>query len=251
MIWKVKSVSGTLMEDLVDRRGEVVVLVEGRVGRGVEDAEDYPLVFSRRQFLGGHYEHGHCQQGDHDPDCVDSRPGLQGDVEQAAIGVSQTFEIAGDAAGKAVLLDARFQHHGRHDRRKSKGHDPRDCDCAGQGEGEFPEQRAGQSSLQTDRKVNRRKRDGHGDDRPDQFTGADQGRLQRRSCPSRQVPFHILHNNDGVVDNKTDRQHDGKKGEQVDCEAEGLHKENRADQRHRDRHHRDEDRTEGAEEQER
>ena len=38
-----------------------------------------------------------------------------------------------------------------------------------EGLGELAEERAGQPTLQPDREVDRRKGDGHGDDRPDQF----------------------------------------------------------------------------------
>ena len=112
MIWKVKSVSGTLHEDLVDRGRVVAVLVQGRVGRSVEDAEDDPLVLRGRQFLGGHDEHRHREEADHDPDGVDRRPGRQGGVEPAAVGVSEALEVPGDPAGKAVLLDARLEELG-------------------------------------------------------------------------------------------------------------------------------------------
>ena len=66
----------------------------------------------------------------------------------------------------------------RHDRRQGQGDDPGDGDRPGQGEGELAEERAGQPSLQADGQVDRRQGDGHGDDRPDQFAGAEQGRLQ-------------------------------------------------------------------------
>ena len=68
--------------------------------------------------------------------------------------------------------------------------------------------------------------------------------------PFAQMALHVLHHHDGVVDHQTDREDDGQKGEQVDGEPEGLHQEDAADQRHRDRHHRHQDRAEGAEEEE-
>ena len=54
VIWKVNSVSGTLMKGLVDRRGVEAGLVQGGVGRGVENAEDDPLVLGGGQLLGRH-----------------------------------------------------------------------------------------------------------------------------------------------------------------------------------------------------
>ncbi len=72
-------------KDLVGRGRVAAGLVEGGVGRGVEDAEDHPLVLGRRQFLGRHDEHRDGQQAHDDPDQVDGRAGVQGGVEQAAV----------------------------------------------------------------------------------------------------------------------------------------------------------------------
>src|SRR3990172_1160703 len=238
-----------LVEDPVDLRGEEAVLVEGGVGGRVEDAEDDPLVLHRSQLLGGHDEHRHGDEGYRDPDRVDRRTRRQGGIETAAVGVFQALEIAGDAAGQAALPGAGLEQPGRHERRQGQGHDPGDGDRSRQSEGELPEERAGQPPLQTDGEVDRRQGDGHGDDRTDQFAGAGEGRFYGRFSFA-QVAFHVLHHHDGVVDHQPDRENDGQQGEQVHGEPEGLHQEDAADQRHRDRHHRDEDRTEGAQEQE-
>ena len=119
----------------------------------------------------------------------------------------------------------------------------------GQGEGELPEERAGQPPLQSDRQVDRRQGDGHGDDRPDQFAGADQGRLHG-GFPSADVALDVFQHDDGVVDHEADREDDRQQGEEVHGEPECLHQEDAADQGQRDRHHRDQNRAEGADEEE-
>ena len=60
-------------EGLVDRRSISAGLVEGGVGRCVEDAENNALVLGRRQFLGRHDEHRYREKAYDDPDHVDSR----------------------------------------------------------------------------------------------------------------------------------------------------------------------------------
>ena len=71
--------------DPVDRRGIAAGLVEGGIGRRIDDAENDALVLGGRQFLGRHDEHGDGQQAHHDPHHVDGRTGVEGDVEQAAV----------------------------------------------------------------------------------------------------------------------------------------------------------------------
>ena len=154
-----------------------------------------------------------------------------------------------DLAGKAVLFNSRFQQFGRHHRRQGQGHDTGNGDRTGQGEGELPEQRTGQSALQADGGIDRRQGDGHGDDRADQFAGAEQGRIERRLALA-QVALHVFDHHDGIVHHQTDRKHDGQQGQQVDGKTEDLHQEYRADQRQRDGHHRDKHRAKGTQEQE-
>jgi hypothetical protein len=64
------------------------------------------------------------------------------------------------------------------------------------------------------------------------------------------VTRHVLHHHDGVVHHEADGEDDRQQGEEVDGEPEGLHQEDAADKRYRDRHHRDEHRAERAEEEE-
>ena len=64
------------------------------------------------------------------------------------------------------------------------------------------------------------------------------------------MPFNVLHHDNGIINNQTDRQDDGQQGQEIDGEAEDLHQEDGADQGERNGHHRDENRAERAEEQE-
>ncbi len=70
----------------VGRRGVDAGLVEGGIGRGIDDAENDPLVLGGGKFLGRHGEHGDDRKTEHDPDQVDRRPGAEGEIQPAAVG---------------------------------------------------------------------------------------------------------------------------------------------------------------------
>ena len=82
---------------------------------------------------------------------------------------------------------------------------------------------------------------------PDLVHG-DARRLQRRQALL-QLALDVLDHDDGVVDDDADGQHQPEQGQHVEREAEALHDGEGADQRHRDRHHRDERGAPGLEEQ--
>ena len=152
-----------------------------------------------------------------------------------------------DPARQSRAPRSATQQFRRHDRRKGERDDAGDRHRARQREGELAEERAGQATLKTDRRIDRRQGDGHGDDRADQFARAEQGGVQRRQSFA-QMALDVLDHDDGIVHDQTDREHDGEQGEKVDGEPEDLHEENGADQRNRDRHHRHEHGTERSEE---
>ena len=68
-------------------------------------------------------------------------------------------------------------------------------------------------------RVDRRQRQGHGDDREDDLARADQRRLERRLALL-DVAVDVLQHDDGVVDDQADRQHQGQQRQRVDREAE-------------------------------
>ena len=72
---------------------------------------------------------------------------------------------------------------------------------------EFEEQRAGQTALEADRRVDGRQRDRHRDDRAEQLARADQRRLDPGPALTH-VPLDVLDHDDRVVDDETDRQDD-------------------------------------------
>ena len=65
--------------------------------------------------------------------------------------------------------------------------------------------------------------------------------LQRRVAPAqaaREMPLDIFDHDNGVVDHDADRKHEAEQREIVDAVAERRHRREGADQRHRDRHDR-------------
>ena len=177
------------------------------------------------------------QQRQDDPDGVHGRAEAQRPRQHLRVARPDGVERAFHLAREPAVLVLGPQQARRHHRRQRQRHDARDEDRARQRERELAEQRAGQPALDADRDVHRRQRDGHGDDRPDQLARAEQRRVVRRP-PLADVALDVLDDDDGVVDHQADRQDDRQQRQQVQREAERLHQEHAADQRHRDRDHR-------------
>ena len=146
-----------------------------------------------------------------------------------------------------MVLDFFVEQLGRHHRREREGDDAGNHDRAGEGKGKLTEERAGEATLQTDRRVHGGQRDRHGDDGPDQFACAEDGGIEGRLALAH-VALDVFDNDDGVVHHETDGEHDGQQRQQVDGEPENLHQEHRADERHGDRDHGHQYGTEGAKE---
>ena len=125
------------------------------------------------------------------------------------------------------------RHHGRKRQRDDAG----DEDRARQRERKFAEQRAGQSALQRDRRINGRERDRHGDDRADQFARAEERRIHAAISPSR--IWRSTFSTTTMASSTTNPTEStiGEQREQIEREAEHLHQKHRADQRNRNRHH--------------
>ena len=64
------------------------------------------------------------------------------------------------------------------------------------------------------------------------------------------MPLDVLHDHDRVVDDETDRQHDGEKGQQIDREAGHEHQEDRPNERNGDGDHGNDQRAHRTEEEE-
>ena len=135
----------------------------------------------------------------------------------------------------------RRQQKRTHHRRQGQRHDAGHHHGTGQGQGELAEQGAGQPAHQSNRRIYRRQRDGHGDHRSGDFTRADQCRHHRRFSLFN-MAVHVFHHHDGIIDHQPDGQHHGQQSQQVDAEAEHQHQTGSTQHRQRNRHHRNQDR---------
>ena len=147
-----------------------------------------------------------------------------------------------------LLVRAVLEEIGAHHRGKRERDEAGDRHGARKRQGELAEERAGQAALEGDRGVDGCQRDGHGDDRADQFARAENRGIHRCAAGA-DVPLDVFDDDDGVVHHDPDRQHDGEQREQVDREAERDHQRERTDQRQRHGHDRDQHGAERAHEQ--
>ncbi len=235
--------------DVVDLRGEELGLVDGRVGRRLDEPEHDALVFLRRELPLREHVEGDDQQGDDRPQGEDDRAIVESARQQAGVRLPDDLEVPVDHPGEAAVGAAGAQEPGAHHRGERERHDSGDDHGAGEGERELAEERAGQASLDADRRVHRRQRDRHGDDRAGELPR----RLDRgveRLFSQVEMPLHVLDDDDRVVHDETDGQHDAEKRQKVDREPGHQHQEDGADERNGDRDDRDEHRPEGAEEEE-
>ena len=172
------------MVNVVNLVGVKPGLIDGRVRRSLDHSEDHALVLGRRQLaLREHVERDH-QHGDDGPQSEHNRPIVQRRGESTFVGAADTVEAPVDPAGEAALGVSCAQQLRSHHRRKRQRHDSGDDHSSCERERELPEQRSGQAALNTDRGIHCRQRDGHRDDRADQFTrGIDSGAV-RESCPT-------------------------------------------------------------------
>ncbi len=103
---------------------------------------------------------------------------------------------------------------GAHDRREGHRHDAGHDHGGGESEGEFLEQHAGEARQQADRGIDGRKRDRHRDDGCEELPGADQGGLGAAHSVAH-VARDIFYDDDGIVDDEADGEHNRQQGEKV------------------------------------
>ena len=84
--------------------------------------------------------------------------------------------------------------------------------------------------MKGNRRIDRRERDGHGDDRANQFARALQRGVHRRQSFA-DVALDVFDDDDGVVHDQADGQDNCQQRQQVQREAENLHQENGTDER--------------------
>ena len=142
-----------------------------------------------------------------------------------------------------------IQQPRRHDRRQGERDEPGDEHRARQRQRKFAEERAGETALKRDGRIDRRERDGHGDDRSDEFARAQQRGIDGRLAFAH-MPLDVFDHHDRVIHDETDRQHHRQQRQQIQREAEGLHEKNAAQERQRNRHQRNQHRAQRTEEQE-
>ena len=136
-----------------------------------------------------------------------------------------------------------------HHRRERDGDDAGNDHGACQREGELAKQRTRETGDEADRREHGRQGDGHGDDRVDDFSRAEQGGFER-PLPRLDMPVDVLDDHDGIVDHEPDGEHKREQRHQVDRVAEPREHREHADQRQGNGDDRNDGRAQIAEEQE-
>ena len=139
-----------------------------------------------------------------------------------AIPIPEPIERAVNNRGESFIHVLGAQQMGRHHWRQRQRDHARDENGAGERERKFAEERSGQPALQRDRRVDRRQRDCHRDDWAYQFARAFQRSIHARHAFAN-VTFDIFDDDDRVIDDQPDRQHNREERQQVQREAKGLH----------------------------
>ena len=203
---------GERVINIVDLSREQIGLINRRVGGGLDDSEDNSLVLSRRQFVLREHVERHDQRDDNRPENKNHGPVLQRASEHARISATHALKAAIDHSREAALGVSGAQQLRAHHRRQGQRHHAGNDHGAGERERELAEQRTGQTALNTDRRVHRGERDGHRDDRADQFAGSIDGRPER--CLAQvKMPLDVLHHHDCVIHHQADREHDRQQGQ--------------------------------------
>ena len=91
------------------------------------------------------------------------------------------------------------RHHGRKRQRDYAG----DENGASKRKREFAKQRAGQSALQSDRRIDRGQSDRHGDDGPNELARTKQCRVHARHAVAH-VTFDVFDDDDRIIDDQPD-----------------------------------------------
>ena len=108
----------------------------------------------------------------------------------------------------------------------------------GKGQRELAEQRARQPRYEGDRRIDRRERDGHGDDGEENLPRAEHGRVERLHALL-DMAVDVLDHDDGVVHHEPDGEHEREQCHQIDRVAERGEQREHADERQRDGDDRD------------
>ena len=124
-------------------------------------------------------------------------------------------------------------------RRQRERHDARDHHRDRDGDGELLVQRAGHAAEERDRQEHRQQHQHDRDQRAGDLGHRLLGRLERRELVLGDVHLDVLDHHDRVVDHQPDREDHAEHRQHVDREAEQVHADEGADDRHRHREDRD------------
>ena len=193
----------------------------GRARRQVDQIDDEALVLIRQK-AGGQIEKKARHAG-HDQGIGHYHyPGAIEDSFQAAMipvpsrfeaGVEPGEETAQQSTTMLVMTtfdrleqggaQCRRQHQGDHDGKRHGGHD---------GDGELAIDHAGRAAEERHRQEHRRQHQADADQGAGDFLHRSQGRFARRQTFLAHDALDILHHHDGIIDQKTDHQHQCEQG---------------------------------------
>ena len=106
------------------------------------------------------------------------------------------------------------EQQGRKGRRQRQGIEGRNHCRDGDGDGELLVEHPAQSADEGRRDEHRTQDQGSGDNRTRHLVHSAPGGVHRRQ-PQGDVPLHILHHHDGVIDHDADGQHQTEQGERI------------------------------------
>ena len=229
---------GHTLGDLGDFLGVAFDIVQRRRRIRTADREDEALILGRRRFLRRLHVEEDARSEDDGAKYADHTLGIERAVQPALIAMTETIETHIQPGFEPALAAfvVRLEHLRAHHRRE------RQCDHAGQQhrarqrECEFGEQHAGETALETDRKIDSDECGGHRHHRPGQLARTAQCGISWRHA-FLDMTMDVFQHDDRVVDHDADRQHHRQQRQQIDGEAHHQHQEQSADQRqrHRDR----------------
>lgn len=172
------------------------------------------MLCARKQY-NNHGQDDDAHQQDRGTSCERTR-------QKTPINCGQLVHAVLDELRQPCLALLRTEEHRAHHWRQRQGGHARNDDGSRQCESKFFEQRAGQPAHQPNRGVDSRKRDRHGDNRGDDLARADQRRAHRGQ-PLLNMSLDILDDDDCVIDDEADSEHQGKKREQIERKSAGHH----------------------------
>ena len=205
-----------------DHRGDVVALVFIRHQRPRRDAPQAD---------------GECHHADEEHDADAGTAHHEADTVDIACGdARETAVEPGEEAPRLAMPFAQDEH--AQTGRERERDDARDHHGDGDGGGELPVELARQAAEESDGHEHRTQHEHDGDHRAGHFLHRLDGGFARLKVLLAHDALDVLQHDDGVVDNDADGQHHAEQGQRVDRIAEQQEPGERARQRHRNGHQR-------------